>query len=134
VQLGVVSWGGECGADHRPSVFADVSRYRDFITDPSPTWAPTQRPRATVRFSGRARAGHPLRCAAAHYTPEAGTRLEYDWKTVGAFHGSEYRPGRLLHHGRAYTPRKAGERVTCHLYATTSGGAVEVGVGNTLVH
>jgi secreted trypsin-like serine protease len=35
VLLGVVSYGGErCGADHLPSVFAEVSHYRSFITDP----------------------------------------------------------------------------------------------------
>ncbi len=135
VQLGVVSWGGKCGADHRPSVFADVALYRDFITDPSPTWAPTRRTHADVRFSARARVGRPVRCSAVRYAPEAGTRLEYDWKSLGAFHGSTYRPGRLLHHGRAYTPRRAdaGTRIACHLSATTAGGAVEVGVGNTPV-
>ena len=37
IQLGVTSWGGDrCGADHSPSVFADVSRYRDFIPRPDP--------------------------------------------------------------------------------------------------
>ena len=35
VLLGVVSYGGSrCGADHLPSVFAEVSRFRDFIYDP----------------------------------------------------------------------------------------------------
>jgi D-alanyl-D-alanine carboxypeptidase len=34
VLLGVVSWAGaRCGADHLPSVFAQVSRYRTFIAD-----------------------------------------------------------------------------------------------------
>ena len=37
--LGVVSWGGDrCGADHSPSVFADVARYRAFITSAAPRW------------------------------------------------------------------------------------------------
>ena len=50
-QLGVVSWGGDrCGADHLPSVFADVARYRSFILDPSPTWAPASR--GTVKITG----------------------------------------------------------------------------------
>jgi len=54
VQLGVVSWGGDrCGADRLPSVFADVARYRAFIADPAPAWAPTKagvtvRPRQDV--------------------------------------------------------------------------------------
>lgn len=59
VQLGVVSWGGDrCGADHLPSVFADVTRYRDFILDPTPVWAPTKT--ATTKITGTARAGRRL--------------------------------------------------------------------------
>ena len=35
--LGVVSYGGNgCGADHLPSVFAEVERYRSFILSPRP--------------------------------------------------------------------------------------------------
>jgi hypothetical protein len=30
--------GDKCGADHSPSVFADVAHYRSFIADPSPAW------------------------------------------------------------------------------------------------
>ena len=36
-----------------PSVFADVSRYRAFITDPSPTWMPTRH--LTVKVSGKSK-------------------------------------------------------------------------------
>jgi secreted trypsin-like serine protease len=60
IQLGVTSWGGDrCGADHSPSVFADVSRYRDFILDATPTWAPTQRYSAHIQ--GSARRGNTLK-------------------------------------------------------------------------
>ena len=53
VLLGVVSWGStRCGADHTPSVFAEVARYRDFITDPSPTWAPA--PTSAPKITGGA--------------------------------------------------------------------------------
>src|SRR5262249_11575626 len=41
VLYGVVSWGGyRCGADHLPSVFADASRDRAFITAGTPVWQP----------------------------------------------------------------------------------------------
>ncbi|HEY6888503.1 MAG TPA: serine protease [Solirubrobacter sp.] len=67
-QLGVVSWGGDkCGADHSPSVFAEVARYRDFILDPTPAWGPSHR--TTVRLAGK-------RCHAA--TREPGTKLRYE--------------------------------------------------------
>ena len=47
-QLGVVSWGGDrCGADHLPSVFADVARYRSFILDPVADVGAVRRPRAS---------------------------------------------------------------------------------------
>jgi secreted trypsin-like serine protease len=76
VQLGVVSWGGdECGADHSPSVYAEVARYRSFILDPSPTWGPTQH--ATVKITGT----KPLRCHAAAREP--GTTLSYRFKRRG---------------------------------------------------
>lgn len=40
--IGVVSWGGDrCGADHSPSVFADVAHYRSFITSSNPGWVTT---------------------------------------------------------------------------------------------
>ena len=53
VQIGVVSWGGDkCGADHSPSVFADVERYRSFISDPDPTWAPTRKRAVKIKRSG----------------------------------------------------------------------------------
>ena len=39
VLIGVVSWGGDrCGADHSPSVFAEVAHYRAFITSAAPRW------------------------------------------------------------------------------------------------
>jgi hypothetical protein len=134
VQLGVVSWGGDgCGADHLPSVFADVARYRDFITDPSPTWAPTRKGRAEI--SGTPRVGHKLTCAAPGYTPEAGAKLSYTWTTTGSFSGGSYQPPKSLGGGRTYKIAKAdaGRRVACQADASNDGGAVHVGVDNTLI-
>ena len=127
VQLGVVSWGGDCGADHRPSVFADVALYRDFITDPTPTWAPTKTGR--VRIAGVARAGRTLRCSAPRYTREPGTTLEYSWRGVGTFKGNEYQPPKTLSRGTTYKVATAdrGHGVSCHLAAANHGGFVAVG-------
>ena len=58
--LGVVSFGGNgCGADHLPSVFAEVEHYRSFILSPHPVLAPRATGPATLTRSGRR-----LTCAA----------------------------------------------------------------------
>jgi hypothetical protein len=134
VQLGVVSWGGNSGADHRPSVFADVALYRDFITDPSPTWAPTKKGRA-ARISGAPRVGRTLTCSPPGYTPEPGAKLAYAWSTLGRFAHGRYTPPAALGHGRTYklAKRDAGRRVACHVSATNAGGSVDVGVANVLI-
>src|SRR5262249_7231683 len=73
VLLGVVSWGGDkCGADHLPSVSADVNRYKTFITAPEPVWGPTQK--TTVKITGT----HKLTCTAGSREP--GTHRTYVWK------------------------------------------------------
>ncbi|MGZ8635254.1 MAG: trypsin-like serine protease [Solirubrobacteraceae bacterium] len=82
VLLGVVSWGStRCGADHTPSVFAEVARYRDFITDPSPTWAPA--PTSAARITGTRRVGAKLTCAVAGYTARP-AKVEVQWQRQGA--------------------------------------------------
>jgi Trypsin len=81
VLLGLVSWGGtRCGADHTPSVFAEVARYRDFITDPSPTWAPA--PTSAAKVTGSRRVGGTLRCAVDGYVARP-TKVEAQWQRQG---------------------------------------------------
>src|SRR4051794_38218213 len=117
VLLGVVSWGGDrCGADHLPSVFADVERYRAFITDPAPVWAPARH--VPVRVSGRAR----LTCALAA-AREPGTRLDYVWKRLPRWG----RPVEIAR-GRHYTPGGRDGRVACFVYASNGGGQILAGV------
>jgi hypothetical protein len=128
VLLGVVSWGGDrCGADHLPSVFADVERYRSFITDPSPAWGPTQH--ASVRVTGRARVGRRLTCAVSG-RPEAGTKTTYAWKRLKRW-GTPTPVGR----GRHYTVARAddGHRVACFAYASNDGGQVLAGTAGVLI-
>lgn len=132
VQLGVVSWGGDrCGADHLPSVFADVRRYRRFILDPSPAWAPTHRGTVTVR-----RAGARLRCRLTAYTPERGAILRYTWRRLAAGRAvTTAASGQVtVGHGRSYTPRRADRhrRVACFVTAAGDGGELTVGVASAL--
>jgi Trypsin len=129
VQLGVVSWGGDrCGADHLPSVFADVALYRDFITDPSPTWAPTKTGRASI--SGTARAGRKLSCSAPGYTLEAGARLGYTWLVVGA--GRGFGRPKTVGRRKVYkvAQRDRGRLMACRVDASNDGGYVTVGLAN----
>ena len=116
VLLGVVSWGSDrCGADHTPSVFADVSLYRAFITDPSPTWMPARHLTAKVR--GKAK----LTCDVSG-TREAGTSLSYVWKRLPRW-GRPVEVGT----GRTYT-RKDRSKVACFVYSANDGGQILAGV------
>lgn len=138
VQLGVISWGGDrCGADHLPSVFADVRRYRSFILDPAPTWAPTHT--GTVGVGGRPRVGRRLDCSVTQYVAEAGARLSYEWRVLpkrGGFdsHGNLKAP-RPVGRGATFTVRRAdrGARLACFVSATNAGGSVVVGAASKLV-
>jgi hypothetical protein len=134
VQLGVVSWGGDrCGADHLPSVFADVARYRDFIGDRSPAWAPT-RSGGVARISGTARSGRTLSCLISGYAPERGARVGYAWSIVGTARGGYSRP-RVVGRGRSYRVARAdrGHSLACIVSASNNGGFVTVGAASRFV-
>jgi secreted trypsin-like serine protease len=116
VLLGVVSWGStRCGADHTPSVFAEVGRYRDFITDPSPTWAPA--PTSAPRITGARRIGGKLTCAVAGYTARP-TKVEVTWQRQGG------RKPKNVGHARTYevTKADAGHPLVCSVTASNDGG------------
>ena len=134
IQLGVVSWGGDrCGADHLPSVFADVARYRAFIGDPSPAWAPTKTG-GSVRISGTARAGRTLTCTLRGFTAEPGTRVGYRWSVVGTGRGG-YSPPARVGGGGTYkvAKRDRGKRLACFAEASSAGGFVTLAVASRLV-
>ena len=118
VLLGVVSWGSDrCGADHTPSVFADVSLYRSFITDPAPTWMPYQQ--LTVKVSGKAKSKYTCSVSGAR---EPGTSLSYVWKRLPRW-GKPVEVGR----GRTYKP-KDSSKVACFVYSANDGGQILAGV------
>ena len=116
VLLGVVSWGStRCGADHTPSVFAEVARYRAFITDPSPTWAPA--PTSAPTITGARRVGAKLTCAVAGYTARP-TKVEVQWQRQGGRHPKN------VGHARTYkvTKADAGHPLVCSVTASDDGG------------
>jgi secreted trypsin-like serine protease len=119
IVLGVVSWGGSrCGADHLPSVFADVARYRDFVTDPSPAWAPT--PESPAEISGQGRVGGKVTCAVSAFSAPP-THVAVSWFRQGG-----RRPG-LVGRRRTYTIRHAdaGHQLACSIEASNDGGIAE---------
>jgi secreted trypsin-like serine protease len=116
VIYGVVSWGGDgCGADRRPSVFADVSAFRDFIFAPAPVWAPVPTEPATVH--GDPRVGSTLSCDAAG-APTKAERVAVTWRSSGK------RGLHVLGRGSRYHVRKvdAGRVLSCFLEASGPGG------------
>jgi Trypsin len=116
VLLGIVSWGGsKCGADHLPSVFAQISRYRAFITDTSPTWAPATRDPAKV--TGTRRVGAKLNCSTSGFTARP-TKLEYTWQRQGGRKVTD------VGHAKTYVVRSAdaGHPLVCSVTASNDGG------------
>jgi hypothetical protein len=77
VLLGVISWTGpRCGADRLPSVAAETERYRTFLTDPNPVWAPV--PGGPTRVIGAAQVGSTLSCEIPPWQV-APDRVEIRW-------------------------------------------------------
>ena len=111
--LGVVSWGGAgCGADHLPSVFAEVARYRSFIVSPHPVLAPQPAGAATVRRMGRR-----LTCSPPAFT-NAPAKVALTWERRRGG------PARPVGHRRTYRIRKADRAhlLSCSAEASNAGG------------
>jgi secreted trypsin-like serine protease len=134
VQLGVVSWGGDrCGADHLPSVFADVARYRGFITAARPTWAPIATTRS-VTPTGTPRAGHKLTCSVDGFHTDVPAEREYAWVQVGG--GSDhYGAPKSIGSGKTYKVKSsdAGKTLGCIVKATNDGGYSDAGAGSVRI-
>ena len=111
--------GSRCGADHLPSVFADATRYRSFILDPTPIWEPlTAEP---ARVTGTRKVGAKLTCrttgsqGARRRSPTCGSaRADASPVTVSR--------------ARTYTVRKAdaGHPLVCAVEASNDGGIAMV--------
>lgn len=103
-------------------MFADVNRYRSFITDPTPTWGPTQHASAKIKGSAT------LTCVAS--SRERGTTLSYEWKR-GTHHSKLETVGK----GRRYKPSKAdaGHRTYCFVNASNRGGEIIAGTASVMI-
>ena len=115
--LGVVSYGGlKCGADHLPSVFTEVERFRSFVLAAAPTLAPVAT--GPSRVKGKPRVGRTLRCSAPPFRGGA-SKVTYRWTHVGAS-GAPKVDGK----GRRYTirARDRGHRLTCMVEGSNRGG------------
>jgi hypothetical protein len=116
VLLGVVSFGGSrCGADHLPSVFAEVAHYRSFITDPDPVWAPVPLSAATI--TGTPAVGSKLACGVSGYSSKP-DRVKYTWTVPRGARQP------VVSRKSTYTVRKAdaGRQVLCVIVASNDGG------------
>lgn len=99
----MVSYSGlKCGADHLPSVFAEVDHYRRFLLDPTPAIAPVAH--ADARIGGRARVGRKLRCQAPRFSGDV-EKTTFRWTHLTSS-GAPKVDGR----GRRYKVRKARPR------------------------
>ena len=113
--LGVISWGGKrCGADHLPSVAAEVARYRDFVLAPDPVWAP--RPTSAVHISGDTHVGDTLTCTPPAFDAPVDA-LTIQWLDNG-----------VLATGPSYTVqmRDTGRNIACRVTASTAGGRASI--------
>lgn len=115
--LGVVSYGGlKCGADHLPSVFAEVDRHRGFLLDPAPTIAPVAGGPATI--TGKARVGRTLRCRAPRFEGDV-RKVTTRW----AYLDSRGIP-RVLGRRRSFrvNRRARGKQIRCMVEGSNAGG------------
>lgn len=113
----MVSYSGlKCGADHLPSVFAEVDHYRRFLLDPTPAIAPVAH--ADARIGGRARVGRKLRCQAPRFSGDV-EKTTFRWTHLTSS-GAPKVDGR----GRRYKVRKRdrGHRISCVVEASNDGG------------
>jgi hypothetical protein len=115
--LGVVSYGGlRCGADHLPSVFAEVDRYRGFLLQRSPTLAPVARGPSTI--TGKGRVGRTLRCRAPRFSGGV-EQVTVRWTVLDSLGAPK-----VLGTGRTYKVgrRARGKRVSCLVEGSNAGG------------
>lgn len=111
--IGTVSWGGACGEDRDPEIYANAVRGREFALAPKPVWAAQSVGRP--RIQGHIRAGHRVRCA-VRWRVRPTRKLEYsfvlDGRQVQASRRAVYR-----------LPASArGKRISCDAGGATAGG------------
>ena len=125
VLLGVISWTGpRCGADTLPSVAVDTAYFHEFLTNPSPTWAPVAT--GPVRVVGNPRVGQQLTCVLPAWE-QAPDRVDVRWlRRVTANDGAYDFVN--VGEGATYTAvaADAGKLLDCQALGSNAGGRTVV--------
>ena len=117
VLVGIISWTGErCGADKLPTVGADASHFRAFLSAAAPVWAPVPGGSPVVT-----RDGATLTCSLPPWTGSP-DRIDYRWqRRVRGDDGYEFT---VVATGPTYVPVAAdrGQLVMCEALGVNAGG------------
>jgi trypsin len=118
VQVGVVSWGVECGSSLTRGVYSEVSANLPFATS-FPVAQPIALTSPTVTFSGGSfpTIGDTVTCQLGTYDGDQPTSLEYGWfNQFGTIFGQQ---------NPTYTITEADSSIGCVVRAINSGGTTE---------
>jgi hypothetical protein len=118
VQVGVVSWGVECGSSLTRGVYSEVSANLSFATS-FPVAQPIELTSPTVTLSGGPfpSVGDTVTCQLGTYDGDQPTSLEYRWRNqFGTIFGQQ---------NPTYTITDADSSIGCVVLASNSGGAIE---------
>jgi hypothetical protein len=117
VLVAIISWTGErCGADRLPTVGAEASHFRAFLTAAAPVWAPVAGGPPVVT-----RDGATLTCSLPAWTV-APDRIDYRWRRrVRGKDGYEFS---TVATGPTYVPvtQDHGQLLTCEALGSNAGG------------
>jgi hypothetical protein len=117
VLVGIISWAGErCGADRLPTVAAEASHFRTFLTAPEPVWAPVAGGPPVVT-----RDGATLTCSLPAWIV-APDRIDYRWqRRVRGKDGYDFS---TVGTGPTYVPvtEDRGQLLSCQALGSNAGG------------
>ena len=124
VLVGIISWTGErCGADKLPTVGAEASHYRDFLTGTAPVWAPV--PDGPTRAI---RSGATLTCELPSWTV-APDRVDVRWRRRVRGKDSYEFVTVGTEPTYAVTAQDRGALVGCEALGSNAGGRTETPFG-----
>ncbi len=118
VQVGVVSWGVECGSSLTRGVYSEVSANLSFATS-FPVAQPIAITSPIVTFSGATvpTVGDTVTCQPGTYEGDQPTSFQYGWFNQFGTIFNQQNP--------TYTITEADRTVGCVVFASNSGGTIE---------
>jgi len=117
IQIGVVSWGVECGTSLTRGVYSEVSANLPFATS-FPMAKPIELTPPTVIFSGGIfpTIGDTVTCQLGTYDGDAPTSFTYSWRNqFGTIFGQQ---------NASYTIAESDALVSCKVNASNAGGSI----------